>query len=242
MFEVATLDYAGPMDLMVFLVRRRELDVAYISVSAIANDFLEWLDRVELLDLDVAGDFILLAATLLQFKVASLLPGSTPEYSDAEINEIERYQSEDELIALKETVNRLAELEEGQINLFDRGGIVLGGFDDQLTNEMLSDVSVLDLALAFRDLIYKLPKEPTHVIEEMPFSLEGQMAFIRSFFTKVKRISFERLALALTSRLAVIMTFLAMLELMRLHFIRVVQKAPFEPLWLIYTARDSEIQ
>jgi len=107
---------------------------------------------------------------------------------------------------------------------------------------MLSDVSVLDLALAFRDLIYKLPNEPTHVIEEMPFSLEGQMAFIRSFFAKNKRVSFTRLAQALTSRLAVIMTFLAMLELMRLHVIRVVQKAPFEPLWLIYTERVPEIQ
>jgi len=242
MFEVETPDYAGPMDLMVFLVRRRELDVAYISVSAIANDFLEWLDRVELPDLDTAGDFILLAATLLQFKVASLLPGSTPDFSDAEINDIERYQSEDELIALKETVNRLAELEEGQINLFDRGGIVLAGFEEQLATEMLSDVSVLDLALAFRDLIYKLPNEPTHVIEEMPFSLEGQMAFIRSFFIKNKRVSFARLAQALSSRLAVIMTFLGMLELMRVREIRVVQKAPFEPLWLIYTDRDSEIQ
>ncbi len=242
MFEVATPDYAGPMDLMVFLVRRRELDVAYISVSAIASDFLEWLDRVELPDLDAAGDFILLAATLLQFKVTSLLPGSTPDLSDAEINEVERYQSEDELIALKETVNRLAELEEGQINLFDRGGVVLAGFEEQLATEMLSDVSVLDLALAFRDLIYKLPNEPTHVIEEMPFSLEGQMAFIRSFFAKNKRVSFTRLAQALTSRLAVIMTFLAMLELMRLHVIRVVQKAPFEPLWLIYTERVPEIQ
>ncbi|MBT3233549.1 MAG: segregation/condensation protein A [Calditrichaeota bacterium] len=242
MFEVETPDYAGPMDLMVFLVRRRELDVAYISVSAIANDFLEWLDRVELPDLDTAGDFILLAATLLQFKVASLLPGSTPDYSDAEINDIERYQSEDELIALKETVNRLAELEDGQINLFDRGGVVLAGFEEQLATEMLSDVSVLDLALAFRDLIYKLPSEPTHVIEEMPFSLEGQMAFIRSFFVKNKRVSFARLAQALSSRLAVIMTFLGMLELMRVHEIRVVQKAPFEPLWLIYTDRDSEIQ
>jgi len=238
-FEVATTDFAGPMDLLVFLIRRRELDVMYISVSAIAHDFLDWLERIDMPDLDAAGDFILLAATLLQFKVVNLLPGAEPEPSDAEINEIERYHSEAELQALRETAARMAELEENQINLFDRGSVLLSGFEEELASDMLSDVSVFDLALAFRDLIYKLPEEPTHIVEDIPYTLDGQIAFIRSFFGHSKRIAFVRLAEALVSRLAVIMTFLAMLELMRLGQIRVAQKAPFEPLWLIRRMKDE---
>ncbi len=227
------------MDLLVFLVRRRELDVAFISVSAIARDYLDWLDRHELTDLDAAGDFILLAATLLQFKALNLLPGSEPEASDAEMQAVERRHSEAELRALRETALRLAELEERQANLFNRGVVHLGGLDEELTADMLSDVSKFDLALAFRDLIYKLPKEATHVIDDMPYSIEGQMAFIRAFFGDSTRMAFDRLAEALTSRLAVIMTFLAMLELMRQGIVRVVQRDAYGPLWLLLRRKGS---
>ncbi len=227
------------MDLLVFLVRRRELDVAYISVSAIARDYLDWLDRREIPDLDAAGDFILLAATLLQFKALNLLPGSEPESSDAEIDAVERWHSEAELRALRETALRLAELEERQVNLFNRGVVHLGGLDEELTADMLSDVSKFDLALAFRDLIYRLPQEPTHVIEDIPYSIEGQMAFIRAFFGGSTRVAFERLAEALLSRLAVIMTFLAMLELIRLGVVRVVQREAFGPLWLLLRRKQA---
>lgn len=232
-FEVQTPDFAGPMDLLVFLVRRRELDVEYISVSAIARDYFDWLTRIELENLDAAGDFILLAATLLQFKAVNLLPGSEPEISDAELEPSQREFSEAEVLALRETASKLAELEENQINLFDRGSVTLEGLDDEVTNDMLADVSVFDIALAFRDLIYKLPDEPTHVVEQYRFTLEGQIAFIRSFVNNRNRVRFQELADALYSRLAVIMTFLAMLELMRLGQMRVVQTAPYESLWLV---------
>jgi segregation and condensation protein A len=107
-FEVATPDFAGPMDLLVFLVRKRELDAGYISVSAIASDYLAWLDRVELPDLDHAGDFILLAATLLQFKASELLVGPEPEIAESEMLDAMREHSLAELLALRTTVGKLA--------------------------------------------------------------------------------------------------------------------------------------
>lgn len=221
------------MDLLVFLVRRRELDVAYVSVSAIARDYLNWLERNGIPDIDSAGDFILLAATLLQFKALNLLPGSDPDTSDAEINSLERHHSEEELASLREAAVRMAALEERQANLFDRGTVHLGGLDEEVTNEMLSDVSKFDLALAFRDLIYQLPQEPTHVIEDMRYTIEGQTAFIMAYFGDETRLAFDRLADALVSRLAVIMTFLAILELIRIGRVRVMQREAFGPLWLI---------
>jgi len=232
-YRVTTPDFAGPMDLLVFLVRRRELDVAFISVSAIAADYLAWLDRIDPPNLDNAGDFILLAAILLQLKAAELLPTPQVDISDLEMAETERQLSSEELLALKRSVTRLVELEERQINLFDRGGVHLAGLEEELAGEMLSDVSLYDIAVAFRDLIHRLPSEPTHVIEDIPFTLEGQMAFIIAFFERSRRVAFNRLAEALDSRLAVIMTFLAMLELMRLRRIVVRQHQPFGQLWLV---------
>ena len=97
------------MDLLVFLVRRRELDVAYISVGAIITDYLAWLDRNLILDLDNAGDFILLAAILLQLKVSELLPTPPIELSEVDMAATDRQLSSEELLALKRSVARLAE-------------------------------------------------------------------------------------------------------------------------------------
>ena len=221
------------MDLLVLFVRRRELDVAYISVGAIIVDYLNWLQRNELPELDSAGDFILLAAILLQFKAAGLLPSSEPEVSEVELSAQPSAPSHAELLAIRVSSERLAELEEQQINLFERGTIHLEGVEEQLTGDLLADVSLYDLALIFRDLVLRLPPEPTHLVEEIPFTIEGQMAFILSFFARGKRQSFDRLADALESRLAVIMTFLAMLELIRQGLLRVSQRQPFGRLYLI---------
>jgi len=237
-YQVSTPDFAGPMDLLVFMVRRRELDVAYISVGAIAADYLNWIERMQPLDLDNAGDFILLAVILLQLKAAELLPSPAPEPVELELLPSEQQHSYDELIALKASIARLAELEEQQVNLFDRGSVYISGLDRELAGEMLSDVSIYDVAVAFRSLIQKLPPEPTHIIEDIPYSLEGQTAFILSFFEKSKRVAFRHLANALESRLAVIMTFLAMLELMRISRVVVKQLHPFGEFELILF--DSE--
>lgn len=221
------------MDLLVFLVRRRELDIAYISVSAIATDYLSWLERKEELDLDYAGDFILLAAVLMQFKAAELLPTNEPEFSEAEMITGNQEVSFEEVNALKLKAAKLSELEEQQVGLFDSGGVYIAGLEESLASEMLSDVSVYDIALVFRSLIRELPPEPTFIIEEIPYSIEGQMAYILSFFEKKKKVQFTRLAESLESRLAVIMTFLAMLELMRLGKISIRQPHPFGEFWLL---------
>lgn len=232
-YAVATNEFAGPMDLLVYLVRKRELDVAYISISAIAVDYLAWLERADLVDLDNVGDFLLLAATLLQFKADELLNIGEPEITEAELTEAFRERSLVELLALRASVQKLAELEERQIGLFDRGAVEVTGLEAELTGEMLTDVSLYDIALAFRDVIKNLPVEPTHIVEQLPFTIEGQIAFVLSFFSQTRRVAFSRLAEGLETRLAVVMTFLAVLELIRLKRIYVRQQETFGPIWLV---------
>jgi len=126
-----------------------------------------------------------------------------------------------------------ASMEEQQVGLFDIGGVHITGLEESLASEMLSDVSVYDMAIVFRSLIRELPPEPTFIIEEIPYSIEGQMAYILSFFENTKKVLFARLAGSLDSRLAVIMTFLAMLELMRLGKVSIRQPHPFGEFWLL---------
>lgn len=221
------------MDLLVYLVRKRELDVAYISITAIASDYLNWLEKTEVIDFDGAGDFILLAATLLQFKSSELLAVKEPEITESELTAAFNDNSLADLLALRATVERLAELEESQIGLFDRGNVEITGLDEELAGELLAEVSLYDVALAFRQLIQNLPAEPTHIVERIPYTIEGQMAFVTAFFQDAKRVAFQRLASALDSRLAVVMTFLAVLELIRRGKISVRQSETFAPMYLV---------
>jgi len=222
------------MDLLVYLVRKRELDVTYISISALASDFLDYIGRLEVPpSLDQIGDFILLAATLLEFKANELLAGPEPEITEAEMQKALREHSLADLLALRTQVERLAELEEHQVNLFDRGTLRIEGLEAELSSEMLTDVSIYDIAVAFRDLIQRVPEVPVHLVDRIPYTLEGQMAFITAFFGGRSRIAFAELGEALPSRVAVVMTFLAMLELLRLGRIAVRQAEAFGPLVLI---------
>lgn len=232
-YAVATPEFAGPMDLLVYLVRKRELDVAYISISAITADFLSWLERTALVDLDNAGDFLLLAATLLQFKADELLAVGEPEITEVELTEAFRERSLVDLLALRATVQRLAELEERQIGLFDRGAVEVSELDEELAGVLLADVSLYDIALAFRDLIQALPPEPTHIVERIPYTIEVQMAFVLSYFGRAKRVAFAKLSAALETRLAVVMTFLAVLELIRQRRVAVRQQESFGAFWLV---------
>ncbi len=232
-FEAKTPDYVGPMDLLVYLVRKRELDIACISISALTIDFLNWIEKYPTPDLNQIGDFILLTAILLEYKVNELLAIPEPEITEIEITNALREHSTADLSALHISVQKLAELEERQSNLFDRGGVYISGLESELSEEMLSDVSIYDIAVAFRELIYHLPPEPTHLIDQIPYTLEGQMAFIMEFFGNSKRISFNKLSAVLDSRLAVVMTFLAILELLRLGKLAVRQSEAFGPIWII---------
>lgn len=242
-YQVSLPDFVGPMDLLVHLVRQRELDVAYISVSTIASDYLDWWigrysDKTATNgwhDLDDAGDFIYLTSMLLEYKATTLLPDTETELDIFEDNGSWRLRAEEELLLLQDGIGQLAEREKLHIDRFDRGVVYVAGVDQHLTSDMLANVSLYDIAMAFHNISRELPEEPTHIVKKIVYTIEGQTSFILSFFEQMKRITFDRLAQALHNRIAVVVTFLAMLELMRLGMIAVRQHRPFGRLWIILT-------
>lgn len=262
-FEVSTPDFTGPMDLLVYLVRQREIDVAMISVAQLAEDYLKWwqsrLEQIDLpvsyngdeenrengysyigLDLDSAGEFVLLAAILLEYKAVSLLPMEQPDLSGIEVGSADDEWDPELLSQFQAPAQLLAELESKQINLFDRGAVHITGLDMEITSDMFSEVAVYDLALAFGRLNQELPPEKRHVVEGIPFTIEGQTSYILSFFEGTRKVSFEKLATGLTSRIAVVVTFLALLELIRRQKVAVIQTENFGSLWIIWREKRHE--
>jgi len=264
-FNVALPDFKGPMDLLVYLVKLREIDVAMISVSQLAEDYLAWWrSRLEQLDfpvapesepepeadgwyknwcdginLDQAGEFILLAAILLEYKAVSLLPEEEPTLDGLDLGEKAEWSPE-ELAMFQVPAGHLAELESKQVNLFDRGVLHVAGLAAEITSDMFSDVAVYDLALAFSRLTRDLPPEPQHTVERIPYTIEGQTGFILSFFANSRKITFDRLAESMNSRLAVVVTFLALLELIRTGRVTVLQNQTFGQLWIIRLEPNNE--
>ncbi|MFN3822189.1 MAG: segregation/condensation protein A, partial [bacterium] len=169
-FKVQTTDYVGPMDLMVYLIQRRELEVCSISLSAIASDFLSWLDANPNPELDHIGDFLLLAAILVDYKFRSLFNPTEEQDTSVEIAEQMREYSYQELQALNRQVKILANLEEKQLYLFERGTVKVEGLDEGIADLILSEVSLYDIALAFRNLLERLPTPQTYMLESSSYT------------------------------------------------------------------------
>lgn len=232
-FKIQTADYTGPMDLLVYLVYKRELEATSISLTTLTSEFIAHIDHLPEPDLDSVGDFVFLAAILMEYKLRQLLSQPEQEINPVEVVENIREHSDREIKALRQQVRYLASLEEQQLYLFERGSIRVEGLEEEITSMLLSEVSIYDIALAFKDILNRLPSSPPMMLTQLPYTIESQMEFIVHSLDRYERLSFNQLAERLESRLAVIVTFLAMLELLRTGRIRVCQEVPFGPLLIV---------
>jgi segregation and condensation protein A len=237
-FRVKTEIFEGPFDLLLHLVGRQKLDVRQISISEIADEFVGHIERMQELDLDVASDFLLVAATLLELKAGMLFPGDdlgselddfddmTPEEARALL--IER------LLTYKKFKNAAAELsarmeaeglEEGFLRLLP----------DYLEGVTLRGLAVLCADLEHRREVFLLQAE--HVAS-MPVSLELHMESVRRTVAKKGHALFSELVEAGASPELVVVTLLAILELYKAGRVDVRQEANFADIEIV--GRDGE--
>ncbi|MCX6641484.1 MAG: segregation/condensation protein A [bacterium] len=206
--------FEGPMDLLLYLIRREELDIFDIPIAQITDEYLRTLDVMKAANLEVGGEFLVLAATLLSIKARMLLPRPSIEGVDVDPRRdlVERIL---EYRAFKESAEIFRQLEEKQSDFFGRGTPALP--EEIAKKEAAVDVSLYDLLLAFRFAMDRFKAEkPSYELEIPSEKVEQRIDYIRLRLTERKRISFSAIVLDLPTRLAVIMTFLAILELVRL--------------------------
>ena len=209
--------FEGPMDLLLYLIRREEVDIFDIPIARIADEYLRSLQLMEEANLEVGGDFLVMAATLLSIKARMLLP--RPSFEEGEVYEEDPRRALVERIleykAFKESAELFRRLEEEQSNRFWRGSASLP--EEPRAHQALQDVTLYDLLLAFKLAIDRCQADkPLYNVYRIAETIEKRLEHLRQRLQERRKIAFSVLARELDSRLSVIVTFLAILEMVRL--------------------------
>ncbi len=238
-FEIKLPLFEGPFDLLLFFIQRDELDIQNIPISKITNDFLDYLHRLEEMNVDVASEFILVAATLMRIKSKMLLPRPV---LDEEGNELD---PRDELIKhlleykrYKEVVGQLVTMEAGEIEKEKRGNIakeikMLAGASN--VEAELQDVDLYKLLKVFQNVMgrYEIEKnKPQHKVVPYPYTISGQKKVLLDQLVKTPKMSFTDIITQDPTKILVIYNFLAILELLQLQMIALTLGEGFNNFWI----------
>lgn len=214
MYRVKLTDFEGPLDLLLFFIRRDELDIYDIPIAKITQEFLGYLHLMTTLDLEVAGEFIVMAATLMQIKVRMLLPKD----ENAEAEEDPRAELVRRLIEykrFKEMSQEMSALEEEQRKVFYRkffaGDAHVDVADGE--DETLKDVSLFNLIAAFKKAIDHMPKKLVHEVRLLNVSVDEQMSFVIDYLRIYGPTTLLRLVSHMTEKVRIVVTIIALLEL-----------------------------
>ncbi len=232
MYEIKIDAFEGPLDLLLYLVRKSEVDIYDISISEITGQYVEYINLMKMLDLDIAGEFLVMAATLLQMKSEAMLPaGVTSDYEEPMMTREELVRQLLEYRKFKDAANVLSLKQESQQNLYARS-FVEPGFEDFDLKEFRIDATLFDLLSAFRTVLQGISAEQMTGLSEETFTVQQKIGEIMGGFKKSKRLEFTSLFSSVSSKLEVIVTFLAILELIRTKRIIARQAQLFSKIWL----------
>ena len=232
MYEIKIDAFEGPLDLLLYLIRKDEVDIYDISIAQITQQYIEYINLMKMLDLDIAGEFLVMAATLLQMKSEAMLPaGVSTDYEEPMMTREELVRQLLEYKKFKEAATVLSHKAESQQDLYPRS-FMEPGFEDFDLREFRINATLFDLLSAFRTVLQGIPEEQLTGLREETFTVQQKISEIMSGFKKSKRLEFTTLFSAVCSKLEVIVTFLAILELIRTRRIIARQAQLFSKIWL----------
>ncbi|MEL7833159.1 segregation and condensation protein A [Fodinibius sp. Rm-B-1B1-1] len=217
MYRVQLKNFEGPLDLLLFFIKRDELDIYDIPISYITNQFLEYINLMEELDLDVASEFILMASMLMSIKAKMMLP---QEDSDDELDEHDpRYELVQRLLEYKrykEMAGKMEDVAEEAQKAYFRGNTKVDQVDKQATGEALQDVTMFDLMAAFKKVLSDIKKqESIHHVEKIEYTIEEQSEYVLDRLQQGGRTSFRTMCEELKNTTKIVVTFLAILEMLK---------------------------
>ncbi len=219
--------FEGPLDLLLHLIHKNELDITNIPIALITEQYLEYLKLMKVLNLDMAGDYLLMASTLLYIKSKMLLPASSEE--GEEEGEDPRAELVRRLLEYQKYKEAAAELEKRP--MLDRDVFLRSTpmeVEDAGEEERV-EVSLFELIEAFRKILERVKTEEFHEVVLDRLSVEEKVQEILSLLQREKRsMAFHLLFPEQASRRVIIITFLAILELVKMKLVRIFQLAPFE--------------
>ena len=226
-FEV----FEGPLDLLLYLVKEEEVDIYEVNLTKIATQFIEYIEVMRQLDLEIAGEFLVMASTLMYIKSRELLPldqqVETEEEADGDDPRWELIRQLVEYRKFKDAAARLQEREEEQEKTYAR---VPGKLEPEAPAALpRSQASLFDLVNAVSAVLKRFQQQdaPREIFEDK-WTVSEKIETLRQVLAERASVRFFELFAATTSRSEVVVTFLALLELIRLRHLVAFQSAPFQ--------------
>ncbi len=221
--------FEGPLDLLLYLIKKDELDIYDIPIARITGQYLEYLHLMETLDLEVAGEYLVVAATLMRIKSSMLIPRN-PELEDEEDPREELVRALLEYRKFKEVSLELKSREEQTRDIFGRSDLVAPARFTR--SEFVNDFTLYDLMAAFKDVLDRATEDVFCEVAVDRVTVEDRVAFILTVLEDSTGVRFADLFDDNPVRTVVVLTFVALLELMRTGKIGLRQNNPFSDIWI----------
>jgi len=238
-YPIRLENFEGPLDLLLHLIKQHEVDIYDIPIALISRQYLDYLHLMQELNLDVAGEFLVMAATLIHIKSRMLLPRPAPEQElddedpraslVARLLEHQRYKTAAELLHERETV-RSAQCTrpDGRV-----AAIAADGDEPEL------EVDLFSLLAAFRSVVERARRRPDVPLPTEWISVETRIEQLTARLANVEACGFDELFEDAMTRADLIVTFLAVLEMIRLKLVRVFQAGPFGEIRVYHRDRPA---
>lgn len=248
-YRVRTDNFEGPFDILLYLVSKQKVDIGSISIAEIADQYLEEVARLRMVDLDVASDFLLVASTLLEIKAASLIPRDKDE-TDEEIAELAPNEARDllveRLLEYKKFKNAAVMLEGRQIaqsRMHERPFGPPSELADGLMPDFLSGVPVETLAVLAAEAMARRETvllESEHIAAK-PIPVEVHVRSLHYRIMNKKHLKFSEMVDAETPTPVIVVTFLAILELYKRSMVKITQDEVFGDIEVDYIEGSGEL-
>lgn len=240
-YKVRLEIFEGPLDLLLYLIQKNELDIHDIPITLVTEQYLQYLNLMQSLNLDVAGEFLVMASMLMRIKSKMLLPpdevpaDAPPEEQDPRAELVQKLL---EYMRFKDAAQNLRKMESSRMDSFAR---VAPELEIEAGDSPFLDGSLFDLITAFGKVLQHMPKEVFHQVIKDEFTVaEKVQEILGSLGTDGQRVRFTQLFKKATNRLEAITVFLALLELIRLKEVSFMQDQLFEDIVIIRTPYRRE--
>jgi segregation and condensation protein A len=225
--EVFLEAFEGPLDMLLYLIRRQNLDVLDIPIAEITRQYMRYIELMQVLQLELAGEYLLMAATLAEVKSRMLLPrvrdDEGADETDPRAELVRRLQEYERFKRAAEGIDRMPRLERDT-------WIASAELVDRKIVRLPPQVTLQEMLLAFQDVLSRSDMFAHHHVQREPLSVRQRMTDVLSSLTASAFVDFVHLFRADEGRRGVTVTFVAILELLREGLIEIVQSEPYGPL------------
>lgn len=225
--------FEGPLDLLLYLVKKDHLNIYDIPIASVTQQYMEYLELMRLLDLNIAGEFLVMAATLLEIKSKMLLPAQEEDVAEQEDPREELMNQLIEYEKFKKIAEELRRKEQERKAVFKRPKVPLPEFPKEQKEEVYFEASLFDLISAFSKALKEVPAEMFYEVIKDEFTIEDKIHQILHMLLEQPLILLSDLFKKARNKFEIIVTFMSILELIRLKEIKIRQKQAFSDIEIL---------